>query len=142
LRNSLAGADVICFTIPYGSQSVARTCHGSITKTGHITKSDRVWEWKLATLGTSSPSNPPRDSITFNDQSQSLIQAGTVFQPQFAWASDVPTGTAVLGQSAQITSNSLDNRALVSNHGKDHAQYDAPNNVVMGVAKFVSMTSS
>ncbi len=40
-------------------------------------------------LGTS-PANPPRDSITFNDQSQTLIQAGTVFQTQFAWASDVP----------------------------------------------------
>ena len=77
-----------------------------------------------ATLGTS-PTNTPRDSITFNDQSQSLIQAGTVFQTQFAWASDVPTGTVLLGQSAQITSNSLDNRAFVSNHGKDHAQYDA-----------------
>ena len=50
-----------------------------------------------------------------------------MFQTQFAWASDFPTGTVVLGQSAQITSNSLDNRAFVSNHGKDHAQYDAPN---------------
>jgi hypothetical protein len=48
-----------------------------------------------------------------------------VFQTQLAWASDVPTGTVLLGQSAQITSNSLDNRAFVSNHGKDHAQYDA-----------------
>jgi hypothetical protein len=77
-----------------------------------------------ATLETSS-TNPPCDSITFNDQSQSLVQAGTVFQTQFVWASDVPTGTVVLGQSAQITSNSLDNRAFVSNHAKDHAQYDA-----------------
>ena len=81
---------------------------------------------KLSTLGTS-PTNPPRDSITFNDQSQSLIQAGTVFQTQLAWASDVPTGTVVLGQSAQIPSNSLDNRAFVFNHGKDHGQFDAPN---------------
>jgi hypothetical protein len=87
-----------------------------------------------------SPSNPPRDSITFNDQSQSLVQAGTVFQTQFAWASDVSTGTVVLGQSAQITSNSLDNWLFVSNQGKDHAQYDAPNTVVKGVVKFVSMT--
>ncbi len=77
-----------------------------------------------ATLGTS-PTSSQADSITFNDQSQSLIQAGTVFQTNFAWASDVPTGTVLLGQSAQITSNSLDNRAFVSNHGKDHAQYDA-----------------
>ncbi len=76
------------------------------------------------TLGAS-PTYPPRDSITFNDQSQALIQAGTVFQTQLAWASDVPTGTFLLGQSAQITSNSLDNRAFVSNHGKDHAQNDA-----------------
>ncbi len=53
------------------------------------------------------PTNPPRDSITFNDQSQSLVLACTVFQTQFAWASDVPTGTVVLGQSAQITSNSI-----------------------------------
>ena len=75
-------------------------------------------------MGTS-PTNPPRDSITFNDQSQSLIQAGTVFQTQWDWASDVPTGTVLLGQSAQITSNSLDNRSFVSNLGKDHAQYDA-----------------
>jgi hypothetical protein len=82
------------------------------------------WVMKMVTLGTSH-TNPPRDSITFNDQSQSLIQAGTVFQTQFAWASDVPTGTVLLGQSAQITSNSLDNRAFVSNHGKDLAQYDA-----------------
>ncbi len=66
-----------------------------------------------------------RDSITFNDQSQSLVQAGTVFQTQLAWAADVPTGTVLLGQSAQVTSNSLDNRSFVSNHGKDHAQYDA-----------------
>ena len=71
------------------------------------------------------PTNPPCDSITFNDQSQALIQAGTVFQTQLDWASDVPTGTVLLGQSAQITSNSLDNRAFVSNHGKDYAQYDA-----------------
>ncbi len=72
-----------------------------------------------------SPTHPPFDSITFTDQSQALIQAGTVFQTQLAWASDVPTGTVVLGQSAQITSISLDNRAFVSNHGKDHAQFDA-----------------
>lgn len=44
------------------------------------------------------------DSITFNDQIQSLIQAGTVVQTQFAWASDVPTGNVVLGQSAHIIS--------------------------------------
>ena len=86
--------------------------------------------------------DPDPDSITFNDQRQSLVQAGTVFQTQFAWASDAPTGTVVLGQSAQITSNSLDNRAFVSNYGKDHSQYDAPNNVVKWVAKFVSMTRS
>ncbi|MEI6325008.1 MAG: hypothetical protein WCO91_06130, partial [Gemmataceae bacterium] len=60
-----------------------------------------------------SPTNPPRDSITFNDQSQSLIQAGTVFQTQLARASDVPTGTVVLGKSAQITSNSVDNRTEI-----------------------------
>ncbi|MCY2944239.1 MAG: hypothetical protein NT142_06845 [Planctomycetota bacterium] len=42
-----------------------------------------------------------------------------------AWASDVPTGSVILGQSAQVTSNSLDNRSFVSNLGKDHAQYDA-----------------
>lgn len=83
-----------------------------------------------------------RDSITFNDQSQSLIQAGTVFQSQFAWASDVPTGTVLLGQSAKITSNSLANRPFVSNQGKDHGQYDAPNLMAKGVGKFVSMTKS
>ena len=66
-----------------------------------------------------------RDSITFNDQSQSLIQAGTVFQTSLAWISDVPTGSVILGQSAQITSQSLEDRAFVSNLGKDHAQYDA-----------------
>jgi len=42
--------------------------------------------------------------------SQSLNQVGTVFQTQLAWASDVPTGTVVLGQSAQITSQSLEDR--------------------------------
>ena len=71
----------------------------------------------------------PSDSITFNDQSQSLVQAGTVFQTQFAWASDVPTGpttgASLLGQSAQITAESLEDRDFVSNQGKDHAQYDA-----------------
>jgi len=61
---------------------------------------------------------------------------------RITWASDVPTGTVVFGQSAPITSNSLDNWLFVSNHGKDHAQYDAPNNVVKWVAKFVSMTRS
>jgi len=79
---------------------------------------------KLSTLGTS-PTNPPRDSITFNDQSQALIQAGSVFQTSLAWISDVPTGSVILGQSAQITSQSLEDQAFVSNHGKDHAQYDA-----------------
>ena len=47
------------------------------------------------------------------------IQVVTMFQTQFAWASDVPTGTVVLGQSAQITSKSLDNGAFVPNQGKD-----------------------
>ena len=79
-----------------------------------------------ATLGTSS-TNPPLDSITFNDQSQALIQAGSVFQTSLAWASDVPTGSVILGQSAQITAESFEDRAFVSNLGKDHAQYDAPN---------------
>ena len=72
-----------------------------------------------------SPTNPPLDSITFNDQSQSLVQAGTVFQTSLAWASDVPTGSVILGESAQITAESLEDRAFVSNLGKDHAQYDA-----------------
>ncbi|MCY2945742.1 MAG: hypothetical protein NT142_14625 [Planctomycetota bacterium] len=103
--------------------------------TGNVSKSFD------ATLGTSS-TNPPRDSITFNDQSQSLIQAGIVFQAQFAWASDVPTGTVVLGQSAQITAESLEDRAFVSNQGKDHGQYDAPNLIAKGVGKFVSITRS
>ncbi len=39
------------------------------------------------TLGAS-PTHPPCDSITFNDQSQSLIQAGTVFQTQLDLISD------------------------------------------------------
>jgi len=81
---------------------------------------------KLSTLGTS-PTNPPRDSITFNDQSQALIQAGSVFQTSLAWISDVPTGSVILGQSAQITAESLEDRAFVSNLGKDHAQYNATN---------------
>ena len=42
-----------------------------------------------------------------------------------AWASDVPTGSVILGQSAQITAESLEDQAFVSNLGKDHAQYDA-----------------
>ncbi len=84
------------------------------------------------------PTHPPRDSITFNDQSQSLIQAGTVFQTQFAWTS------RMFPQAQSFWANRLRSQAtpLTIGHLSQTKARITPNTMPPGAGKFGLLTRS